>query len=407
MHDDLRRLLVTTSELPTTVVNHVESLECIRLDTFANWAESVEESCTLFFQGTELGSVANKAKMRSAINKARTMVARANDRAADGLTDEAPDEPLRAEDQAELEERHNRLYGIDQLDSDMYCSDLLLGRWKREFARSAPNPFDFARFKSRAEARGEKVKKVEKISDRCSMLVDAPAESVTKFQGDPFIFFEVFEATVNSWCLAGCFHVMFQDVNETAPKNTIYCHRKEAYPYYRTFRKKFADLRRIFTDKSTLLYLFAVETKVRAKAIDLARSNAKVPFGIALQRALILESTAWQMESTTLRAPESNTPRREETKREIPSGSGFQVVTTSPTVQPNNADNKPVLATSFQGKKICTFYNANKKGCRAASKCKDAHVCNRILLSSSKVCGAGHQGCKHKPAEHGKIKFSN
>ena len=62
MHDDLKRLLVTTSELSSEVAEHVESLECVRLDTFANWAESVEESCKLFFAGTQLGSVANKAK---------------------------------------------------------------------------------------------------------------------------------------------------------------------------------------------------------------------------------------------------------------------------------------------------------------------------------------------------------
>ena len=100
--------------------------------------------------------------MRSAINKARSMVARANDRAAEGLNDDSPDEPLRAEDQQELEERHNKMYSINAIDSDIYGSDLLLGRWKREFSRSAPAPFDIGRFKTRAEARGEKSKKLEK-----------------------------------------------------------------------------------------------------------------------------------------------------------------------------------------------------------------------------------------------------
>ena len=283
MNDDLRRLLVVTCELPSTVADHLVELECTRLDYFSQWAETVEETCTQLYRGTDLGTVPNKAKMRAAIQKARTMVARANERSAEGLTDDLPDEPLRAEDQAELEERHNKLYGIEQLDSDIYCSDLLLGRWKREFSRSAPGPFEFSRFKTRAEARGDKAKKVEKVSERCAMMIDAPAES-SYVISDPFAWFDAFEGTINSWCLAGCFKVMFQDVLDTVAKEHIYCHRKDAYPYFRTFKKKFSELRRIFSDKSSLAYLAAVETKVRAKAIDLARSNSKIPLDRAHTR---------------------------------------------------------------------------------------------------------------------------
>ena len=62
MQEDLRRLIITTVELPETVVTHLTSIECIKLDLLANWAEKVEDATTQLFAGTELGTVANKAK---------------------------------------------------------------------------------------------------------------------------------------------------------------------------------------------------------------------------------------------------------------------------------------------------------------------------------------------------------
>ena len=77
----------------------------------------------------------------------------------------------------------------------------------------------------------------------------------------------------------------------------------------RTFKKKSLELRKVFTERSVLLYLVAVETNIRGKAIDLARSKLKVPFGIALIRALLQESTAWQMENTLLVRIHSSSPK--------------------------------------------------------------------------------------------------
>ena len=105
MKDDLRRLLITTVSLPEAIVPHLEGLECITMDIFAHWAVVVEDAATALFQGTDLGTRPNLARMRSAIAKARAQVDKANEREAAGFNEEQPDEPLRAEEQLELETR--------------------------------------------------------------------------------------------------------------------------------------------------------------------------------------------------------------------------------------------------------------------------------------------------------------
>ena len=63
---------------------------------------------------------------------------------------------------------------------------------------------------------------------------------------------------------------------------------------------KVADLKRTYTDFSIMLYLEAVEKKVRAKAISLARGQDKMPWGLALLRALIVSASAWSSEERIL-----------------------------------------------------------------------------------------------------------
>ena len=182
---ELKRLLEETAELPEAFTAHAVSLDCKSVDNLANWAVDTEEAVTALCEGTDFGTRPNKAKIRSAIGKAKAMVAKLDERAATGLNDEMVDEPLRHEDQQELEERYCSSYGILVIDSDTIGSDILIGRVKREFGRSAPNPYGIGKFKSRAEARGERSKKLERVSATVAMVVDAPAESNLTVK-DPF-----------------------------------------------------------------------------------------------------------------------------------------------------------------------------------------------------------------------------
>ena len=243
------------------------------------------------------------------------------------------------------------------------------------------------------------------------MMIDAPAEAQTSAK-DPFIWFENFEGCANTWALAGCFYVSFQDTGDTAAKQILYVHRSDAYGYFRVFKKKFQELRRTFSDASALAYLAAVEQKIRAKAIDLARSNLKIPFGIALTRALLMESTAWQMEATVLRYPEPPPNSRRETRVETPAGpkGGGKSSVDTPSTSKNSNANGPqktsARATHIDGKEICPFYQTPKKGC-TNKKCNKQHVCNKILISSGKACGGSHPACRHNKQRDGEFRMEN
>ena len=153
MKEDLRRLLVVTCELPEAIITHLEGLECKSMDNLATWAVTREEAVTALFQGTGLGTRPNLSRMRSAIAKAEAHVAKANEREAAGFNEEQPDEPLRADEQLELETRYQTTYQIRSIDADTIGNDIIVGRYKREFARYAPSPFEVGKFRSRAGAR--------------------------------------------------------------------------------------------------------------------------------------------------------------------------------------------------------------------------------------------------------------
>ena len=248
MKDDLRRILVTTSSLPEGIVAHVEGLECIAMDNFAHWAVVVEDAVTALFQGTDMGTRPNLARMRSAIAKARAQVDKANEREAAGFNEEQPDEPLRAEEQLELETRYQSTYSLTSIDADTMGSDLLVGRHKREFQRYAPSPFDVGKLRSRADARGDKARKVERLSNRFSFLVDAPAEAAGSTKC-PFTWFENLEGLTNTWSLAGCFKVSYQAPGAATATELFFVHRDQSHSYYRLFKKKFMELRRVFTER--------------------------------------------------------------------------------------------------------------------------------------------------------------
>ena len=97
VQEALKRLLETTSELPAAFTDHVVSLEGKTGNKFVHWAVEVEDIVTTLCEGTDYGTRPNKAKNRSAVGKARAMVATLDERAATGLNDEHADEPLRHE----------------------------------------------------------------------------------------------------------------------------------------------------------------------------------------------------------------------------------------------------------------------------------------------------------------------
>ena len=132
-------------------------------------------------------------------------------------------------------------------------------------------------------------------------------------------------------------------------------------------------------------------------------------FGTALTRALLQESTAWQMENTIL-------VRYSQQHKEsviVDNGPGkFQKGgkgdgrNSSQNGNDNNNDPRPARASHMDGKKFCTFFQSPKGGCRQAAKCKDLHKCNRVLKASGKPCGGDHPAFQHKKEQHGEVKIN-
>ena len=115
------------------------------------------------------------------------------------------------------------------------------------------------------------------------------------------------------------------------------------------------------------------------------------------------------MESTLLRVSEQpQYHKRDEPK--IPTGGSGHVSGGSSSGAPHPpkgpTPKEAVKLTTVNGQKVCQFWQRPKGGCRAGDKCKEAHVCNRVLVSNNKPCGQKHPGYRHKVKDHGEVKMN-
>ena len=121
------------------------------MKVFANWVDDRNELKTAVLdqvQGLTTGR-AQLGALKQAWREAEGIVARGLKRAAEGLSDEALDEPLQPDAQKALEKVFAETYRW-QLPASSMPSDSLLGRGKRDFERRQPSMLAVGRAKSLA-----------------------------------------------------------------------------------------------------------------------------------------------------------------------------------------------------------------------------------------------------------------
>ena len=103
---------------------------------------------------------------------------------------------------------------------------------------------------------------------------------------------ENFALAVRSWAIAGCYDVPEQ---AESAKNIKMCEFFQADAYRFEFTCKIRELRERFTDASIVRGLSMCEEAFRAKAVDMCRSEQKIPWGLALWKSLNENVQIWSV----------------------------------------------------------------------------------------------------------------
>merc|ERR1712139_636858 len=92
-----------------------------------------------------------------------------------------------------------------------------------------------------------------------------------------------FNLVTRTWIVTGCFNV---PTKKDSQDDCLICELHEIEEYEFSFIDRIMDLRERSTDFSVIKALTWAEEQFRAKAIELTRSEARIPWSKALVRAL-------------------------------------------------------------------------------------------------------------------------
>ena len=220
---------------------------------------------------------------------------------------------------------------------------------------------------------------------------------------------------ITTWAVCGNFDVQRASSGET--KQTVrYAHLSDVTEYLYEFIGKISDLRRTYTDYSIMVYLEAVEKKIRTKAISLARGQEKMPWGVALLRALIACASAWSSEERLLQERnQKKTPQANLNQGNKGGGRFTNLQTGLMAIQDHSQwrgggkDKQKGKFSKGGGKDkqkgqpfLCKFYN-NSGGCRSGASCPAKHACN-VSLQNGQLCMQKHPATDHSDQQHGQRK---
>jgi len=107
-------------------------------------------------------------------------------------------------------------------------------------------------------------------------------------------FLEFLGALANTWSIAGTFDVEFEG------KQVTFWSWPEATDYVSEFRLKALELAESYVDYSIMKFLEPREEAFRVKTMEMVRGDTKMPWGMALNRALKLYNYFWQNETHIL-----------------------------------------------------------------------------------------------------------
>ena len=367
MEPAFRALLVDRNGVASETAKWLEDNGCRSIANFANWVDSRAEITTAIHDKTaKKGDAADLAKLKQAWREADAHITRGVKRTAEGLDAEGIDEPLQDEIFKAIVKSFRTFYNwSDNIDARRIGCDSLHGRFRREFERRQPGMFPFLKAKSLAKSQREGQVKRTKLSEGLD-LVQATKESN---DGPSTLskWFIGFDIVVNTWAVTGCFDVLF------GGQTRKYVHWAEGAAYMFEFQNKANELRdKNVDERAIFVYLSAVEEEVRSKAVEIARSEAEVPWGESLKRSIKDNAHLWQE------------------KRDI-------VGQEPQSTQPLWAKSPPTSAANLA---LCNHFQ-KKEGCRMHS-CAYKHACDMVMENGGRCNRSDHGRWAHDDSKHGK-----
>ena len=226
---------------------------------------------------------------------------------------------------------------------------------------------------------------------------------------------ENFNLAVRSWAIAGCYDVPEQ---ADSTNNIKMCEFFQADAYRFEFTCKIPELRERFSDASIIRGLSMSEEAFRAKAVDMCRSEQKIPWGLALWKSLNENVQIWTIMREALQFKSqggyggggggasqrnSSRPRSPAPRFNAPQqkGSNSKGGGKGKSKGGGKGEDNIKFATNAAGQTpYCRKFN--DKTCNAPD-CRFMHVCN-ALLKSGQACGSTkHPRNKHNTSTDGAV----
>ena len=362
-------------------------------------------------------------------------------RTAEGLSEEIAQEPLPEIQQTQLVDCFRIIHGQfgDIADEDM-GSDVILGKFFREFERRKPTMMEISKMRSIATAHLTPGSKRTRLSANVDVVYTEPVAGSIKLNprfgntnrttdAHKFDeFFKLFTILINTWSVAGCTDITYGSGDSAIKRK--YCCWHEAKRYFKIFNDKGWRLTRTYTFDSIIEYLTVVEELMRREAIQYAkRSLDPLPWSMALIKAADGDAFWKQEEDILVKLGTTNNPWLQETNAKgSKNGKGGKggggkggkgggkggkgggdsayiaqrqaANTTTPI--PDHVPGWRKFSFSKEDhfrKPICDPFN-NNKGCPNKDCNRGRHCCN-VRLKNGHICEGRHSRSSHDPAQHG------
>ena len=410
METSLEQLLKDV-DAPTDVLQILKDLGCGKADLFATAIKDQDDVPKLLAQSRYKDSIGVEAQLRLAWLQAKTNLSRTLKRRAEGLVDEVIDSPLDPSVHDSLISSACTFYNWKRVDPHRIGSNRLIGRFKREFSAYAHSVFPIKKVVTSAEASQTGEAKRSRIADRMTLVMDDEEDGGREAKGiDLLMWLDFFETLTSSWAICGCYDVEFVGADGKTTKMK-FAHLSDVDQYRREFVVEAIALRKEFTDSSVMEYLDVIELFFRGIAVELGKPPQRLPWGMALLRALESKSSIWTKRANILiprRMPHKPEPTQPNRGLAIPFQPNQPNVPNSPGRFKHGDKNggkqkekgKGKGKRTKEGKTPCFLYNGS--GCNR-SDCRFDHVCSAVL-SDGMACGSKHKASEHDPKKHGKTK---
>jgi hypothetical protein len=343
-------------------------------------------------QSLQKDSVSQLAKLKQAWREAEAHTSRGVRRSAEGLADEAIDEPLQAEVLESMLRTFGTYYNWPKISSDKMGCDSLTSRFRREFDRRQPSMFALARGRSLAATSRSAPVKRSRVSEGVVMeFRDTDVDESTSF----LHMLEQMDLFALTWAVAGCFEVNFEN------KQVRYVHWMDVTDYMDTFRQKGKEMLAHYSEASVVAFVTVLEEQFRAKAIDLARGSDHTPWGTALTRSLASWAHLWQESRWRLLPKQGGaTPRQTPPPPPPPSSSQSQQPRSNVARASGTGQTKKWATTNaVDDKTICKPFN-DRRGCKSKN-CKKYHCCDVVLEGGKKCASKDHSRKNHDAKKNG------